>query len=173
MLLSFSRALIVCHRVFFITIDRIDPKTLSLFIAPAVWIVRSARYIGKAKKRLHGRKTVQYKVLSVNYEHSSTADHLINTGHNMKWYHFKILAGGKTSKHCLIKRELTDKEHCPTSSDKNYGKKVGNPVGGYTILPILSPSHFMSPLLNINVEVMAHSHTNTPRKILNLLHGNF
>ena len=50
------------------------------------------------------------KVLSVDSdEHSSIADHLVNTGHNMKWYHFEIPAGGKTSKHCLIKREPTDR----------------------------------------------------------------
>ena len=123
MLLSFSRTIVDCHRFFFVTIDRIDPKTLSLFIAPAVWIVRPTTYIGKTKKRLHGRKTAHFKVLSVDSENSFIADHLVNTGHNMKWYHFEILAGGKTSKHCLIKREPTDKEHWPTLSDKNYGKK--------------------------------------------------
>ena len=123
MLLSFSLTLVDCHRFFFITIDRIDPKTLSSFIAPAVWVVRPTTYMGKTKKRLHGRKTAHFKVLSVDSEHSSIADHLVNTGHNMKWYHFEILAGGKTSKHCLIKREPTDKEHWPTLSHKNYGKK--------------------------------------------------
>ena len=59
-LLSFSRALVDCHRFFFMTIDRIDPKTLSLFIAPGVWIVRPTTYIGKTKKRLHGRKTAHF-----------------------------------------------------------------------------------------------------------------
>ena len=63
------------------------------------------------------------KVLSVDSEHISIADHLVNTGHNMKWYHFEIPAGGKTSKHCLIKREPTDKEHWRTLSYKNYGKE--------------------------------------------------
>ena len=122
MLLSFSRTLVDCHRFFFIPIDRIDTKTLSLFIATAVWIVRPATYTGKNKKRLHGRKTAHFKVLSVDSEHSSIADHLVNTGHNMKWYYFEILAGGKTSKHCLIKREPTDKEHWPTLSTKIMAK---------------------------------------------------
>ena len=88
----------------------------------SVWIVRPATYTGKTKKRLHGRKTAHFKVLSVDSEHSSTADHLVNTGHNMKWYHFEILAGGKTSKQCLIKREPTDKEHWPTLSTKIMAK---------------------------------------------------
>ena len=79
MLLSFSLTLVVCHRFFFVTIDRIDPKTLSLFIAPAVWIVRPSTYIGKTKKRVHGQKTAHLKVLSVDSEHSSIADHLVNT----------------------------------------------------------------------------------------------
>ena len=121
--LSFSRTLVVCHCFFFVTIDRIDPKTLSLFIGPAVWIVSPATYIGKTRKRLHGRKTAHFKVVSVDSEHGSIADHLVNTGHSMKWYNFEILTGGKTSKHCLIKREPTDKEHWSTLSDKNYGKK--------------------------------------------------
>ena len=43
-LLSFSRTLVDCHRFFFMTIDRIDPKTLNLFIAPAVWIARPTTY---------------------------------------------------------------------------------------------------------------------------------
>ena len=59
-LLSFSRTLVDCHRFFFMTVDRIDPKTLNLFIAPAVWIVRPTTYIGKTKKRLHGRKTAHF-----------------------------------------------------------------------------------------------------------------
>ena len=43
-LLSFSRTLVDCHRFFFMTIDRIDPKTLNLFIELAVWIVRPTTY---------------------------------------------------------------------------------------------------------------------------------
>ena len=103
-------------------IDRIDSKTLSLFIAPAVWIVRPDTYTGKTKKRLHGRKTAHFKVLSVDSEHNSIADHLVNTGRSIKWYHSEILTGRKTSKHCLIKREPTDKEHWPTLSTKIMAK---------------------------------------------------
>ena len=100
----------------------------------SVWIVRPATYTVKTKKRLHGRKTAHFKVLSVDSEHSSIADHLVNTRHNMKWYHFEILAnnmkwyhfeilaGGKTSKQCLIKGEPTNKEHWPTLSTKIMAK---------------------------------------------------
>ena len=65
------------------------------------------------------------KVLSVDSdEHSSIADHLVNTGHNMKWYHFEIPAGGKTSKHCLIKREPTDRGRTLAYViGQNYGRK--------------------------------------------------
>ena len=66
---------------------------------------------------------------------------IVNTGYNMKWYHFEILAGGKTSKHCLIKREPT----LAYIIGQKLWQKVGNPVGVYTILTIFLPSHFMSP----------------------------
>ena len=169
----------------------------------SVWIVRPATYTGKTKKRLHGRKTAHFKVLSVDSEHSSTADHLVNTGHNMKWYHFEILAdnmkwyhfeiladnmkwyhfeilaGGKTSKQCLIKREPTDKEHWPTLSTKIMAKSKKPSWSLYysdnsPSLSLYVPSPPPPPPPpNINVEVMAHSHTNTPRKALNLVRGNF
>ena len=65
------------------------------------------------------------KVLSVDSrEHSSIADHLVNTGHNMKWYHFEILREGKQVNTVSSKESLLiDEEHWLTLSDKNDGRK--------------------------------------------------
>ena len=37
---------------------------------------------------------------------SATADHVKNTGHNIKWDHFDILVKGKTDYDCKIKETL-------------------------------------------------------------------
>ena len=53
-------------------------------------------YIGKKKRRLHGRKTEHFKALTKSENTSAIADHIKTTGHNINWDHFDILASGKT-----------------------------------------------------------------------------
>ena len=50
--------------------------------------------VGKTKRRLHDRKTEHFKALSQGCHASALADHVISTGHNIKWDHFDILATG-------------------------------------------------------------------------------
>ena len=61
-------------------------------------------YIGKTKHRLQDRKAEHFEALSKHEHTSDIADHIMTTGHNIKWDHFEILASGKTDYHC--KRNL-------------------------------------------------------------------
>ena len=45
-------------------------------------------YIGKTRGRLHDRKTEHFKALMKSCQSSAIADHIISTGHNIKWDHF-------------------------------------------------------------------------------------
>ena len=63
-------------------------------------------YIGITKPRLHDRKTEHFKSLTKNDYSSDIADHVIATGHNIKWDHFEILASGKADYHYKIKETL-------------------------------------------------------------------
>ena len=53
-------------------------------------------YVGKTKRRLHDRKTEHFKALSQGCHASALADHVISTGHNIKWDHFDILTIGNS-----------------------------------------------------------------------------
>ena len=57
-------------------------------------------------RRLHDRKTEQFKAFVKNDNTSAIADHVKATGHNIKWDQFDILAKGKTDYHCKIKETL-------------------------------------------------------------------
>jgi len=46
------------------------------------------------------------KALLKNYHSSAIADHVKNTGYNIKWDHFDISASGKTDYHCKVKETL-------------------------------------------------------------------
>lgn len=70
-------------------------------------------YIGKTKRRLVDRKTEHFKALSKLEHTSAIANHVMTTGHNMKWDHFEILASGKTDYHCKIKETLFIQELNP------------------------------------------------------------
>ena len=54
-----------------------------------------AFYIGKTKRRLHDRKTEQFKALTHIGHASAVAEYSISTGHNIKWDRFEILASGQ------------------------------------------------------------------------------
>ena len=42
-------------------------------------------YVGKTKRRLHDRKTEHFKAITQDCHASALADHVISTGHNIKW----------------------------------------------------------------------------------------
>ena len=63
-------------------------------------------FIGKTKRRLHDRKSEHFKALLSNNSTSALGDHVISTGHNLKWDHFEILATGRSDRHCTIKETL-------------------------------------------------------------------
>ena len=67
-------------------------------------------YIGKTRRRLHDRKTEHFKALTKSSHSSAIADHIISTGHNIKWDHFEILATGRSDVHCKIKETLLIKD---------------------------------------------------------------
>ena len=50
------------------------------------------------------------------------ADHIISTGHNIKWDHFEILASGKSDLHCKIKETLLISDLKP-SLNENVGSE--------------------------------------------------
>ena len=53
--------------------------------------------------------------------HSSAAlviaEHVISTGHNLKWEHFDILARGKSDTHCQIKETLLIRDLKPAPNE--------------------------------------------------------
>ena len=84
-------------------------------------------YIDKTKRSLHDRKTEHFKGISSACHASAIADHVMSTGHNLKWDHFEILAKGCSDNHCKIKETLLIQELKPTlnedvhvSSEKLY-----------------------------------------------------
>ena len=79
-------------------------------------------YVGKTKRRLHDRKTEHFKALSQGCHASALADHVISTGHNIKWDHFDILTTGKSDLQCKIKETLLISELKP-SLNENVGSE--------------------------------------------------
>ena len=77
---------------------------------------------GKTKRRLHDRKTEHFKALTQGCHASALADHVISTGHNIKWDHFDILATGKSDLQCKIKETLLISELEP-SLNENVGSE--------------------------------------------------
>ena len=65
-------------------------------------------YIGKTRRRLRDRKTEHFKALMKSCQSSAIADHIISTGHNIKWDHFEILVTGRSDVHCKIKETSVD-----------------------------------------------------------------
>ena len=48
---------------------------------------------------------------------SAIADHIISTGHNIKWDNFEILATGRSDVHCKIKETLLIKDLKPALNE--------------------------------------------------------
>jgi len=86
--------------------DRLSRSQLSKVIYKASCWDCNDLCIGKTKRRLHDQKTEHFKALLKNDHSSAIADHVKNTGHNIKWGRFDILASGKTDYYCKIKETL-------------------------------------------------------------------
>ena len=81
-------------------------------------------YIGKAKRRLHDRKTEDFKGITSTCHASAIADHVTSTGHNLKQHHFEILAKGRSDTHCKIKETLLIQELKPPLNDTVSSEKL-------------------------------------------------
>ena len=81
-------------------------------------------YIGKTKRRLHERKSEHFKALTKSGQASAIADHIISTGHNIKWDHFEILATGRSDVHCKIKESLLIKDLKPALNENVGSEKL-------------------------------------------------
>jgi len=78
--------------------------------------------IGKTKRRLHGRETVHFKVLTSNNYSSAVAYHIALTGHRIKWDHIDISATGRFDVHCKIKETLLIRDLQPPLNE-NVGSE--------------------------------------------------
>ena len=76
-----------------------------------------AFHIGKTKRRLHDRKIEHFKALTQIGHASTVAEHLISTGHNIKWDHFEILASGQCDLQCKIKETLLIRDLKPALNE--------------------------------------------------------
>ena len=79
-------------------------------------------YVGKTKRRLHDRKTEHFKALTQDCHAFALADHVISTGHDIKWDHFNILAAGKSDFQRKMKETLLISELKP-SLNENVGSE--------------------------------------------------
>ena len=79
-------------------------------------------YTGKTRRRLHDRTTEHFRALTKNCHSSAIADHIISTGHNIKWDHFEILATRDSDVHSKIKETLLIKDLKP-ALNKNVGSE--------------------------------------------------
>ena len=70
----------------------------------------------------NGKNSKESPALSKKWmSHSSAtlviAEHVISTGHNLKWEHFDILARGKSDTHCQIKETLLIRDLKPAPNE--------------------------------------------------------
>ena len=77
--------------------DRFSRSQRSKVASVQGWLLGLQFFLrGKTKRRLHDRKTEHFKALTQDCHASALADHVISTGHNIKWDHFEIIATGKS-----------------------------------------------------------------------------
>ena len=76
-------------------------------------IVKIFAWENWTKRKLHDRKTEQFKAFSKYDNFSAFASHINTTGHNTEWVNFDILASGKTKRHYKIKETLFSYELKP------------------------------------------------------------
>ena len=68
----------------------------------------------KPNGRLCDRKMEHFKALDTAGHTSAVADHVVSTGHNIKWDNFEILANGRSDLHCKIEETLLIQNLNPT-----------------------------------------------------------
>ena len=78
-------------------------------------------YVGKTKRRLHDRKTEHFKALTQGCHASALADHVISTGHNIKWDHFDILATGKSDERRGLRKRVGENSPISPPLDPRLG----------------------------------------------------
>ena len=61
---------------------------------------------------------------SKNCQSSAITDHIISTGHNIKWDRFEILAIGRSVVHCKIKETLLIKDLKPALNENVGSEKL-------------------------------------------------
>ena len=99
----FSKAFIACIKSLFPHKDRINRSQLSKVVYKASCWDCQDFYVGKAKRRLHDRKTEHFKAITSSSHASAVATHVTPTGHNLKWGHFDISTQGRSDTHFKIK----------------------------------------------------------------------
>ena len=123
MVLSILRLFLIIHAgSFFPYKDRFSRSQRSKVVYKAGCWDCDSFYVGKTKRRLHDRKTEHFKALTQDCHASALADHVISTGHNIKWDHFEIIATGKSDLQCKIKETLLISELKP-SLNENVGSE--------------------------------------------------
>jgi len=70
------------------------------------------------------RESFDFKALTKSSHSSAIADHIISTGHNIKWDHFEILATGRSDVHCKIKETLLIKDLKPALNENVGSEKL-------------------------------------------------
>ena len=83
---------------------------------------KTTEQVSWMKSTWHDRKTEHFKALTQGCHASALDDHVISTGHNIKWDHFEIIATGKSDLQCKIKETLLISELKP-SLNENVGSE--------------------------------------------------
>ena len=65
-----------------------------------------------------------YKALEQDCHDSALADHVISTGHNIKWHHFETIATGKSDLQCKVKENLLISELKPSLIENVGSEKL-------------------------------------------------
>ena len=102
------------HRIksFFPNKDKINCSQMSKVVYKvSCWDCQDF-YIGKTKRRLHDRKTENFKGITSVCHASAIADRATSTGHNLKW------------DHCKLKETLPIQELKPTLTDNVSSEKL-------------------------------------------------
>ena len=104
--------------------DRFSRSQISKVVYKAGCWDCDSFYVGNTKRRLHDRKTEHFKALTQDCHASALADHVISTGHNIKWDHFEIIATGKSDLQCKIKETLLIGELKPSLTENVGSEKL-------------------------------------------------
>ena len=100
--------------MFFPHKDRLSRSLMSKVVYKASCWDCGDFYIGKTKRRLHGRKTENFKALTKSATLLPLQITFTSTGHNIKWDHFEIITTGRSDIHCKIKETLLIRDLKPT-----------------------------------------------------------